>query len=93
MTTPSAVTANPELDWFSIDDQIWLSWQADGNLLEVHNPVNDIGKPHGLGWIDCTSGKKHRIVSRDPLHIEPSILCSEGCGFHGWVRAGKWVPA
>lgn len=37
------------------------------------------------------------------LTLSPSILCTMGslddpasgtrCGFHGWVRNGKWVPA
>jgi hypothetical protein len=34
----------------------------------------------------------HSLISLDPLHIEPSILCIE-CGLHGWVRDGKWVSA
>ncbi len=96
MSAPNAVTANPEFGWFSIDDMIWLSWHGapfESDLYEVHNPVGDLGKPHGLGWIDVTSGQKHRIVSRDPLHIEASILCAQGCGFHGFVRDGHWVPA
>lgn len=93
MTRPRVVEANPELEWISIDDQIWLSWMDNGNLLEAHNPRSDIGKPHALGWIDVTSGQKHRIVRRDPLTIEASIACSQGCGFHGFVRDGKWVPA
>lgn len=36
------------------------------------------------------------VVSWDPLHLEPSILCTEakgGCGIHGFIRAGMWVPA
>lgn len=107
MATPKVVTGMPELDWFSIDDAIWLSWNAGdldgeveesramlrGNLLEVHNPASDIGKPHGLGWIDITSGRRHRVESRDPLTLAPSILCAQGCGFHGFVRDGHWVPA
>lgn len=28
------------------------------------------------------------LHSLDPLHVEPSILCS--CGRHGFVRGGKW---
>lgn len=31
------------------------------------------------------------LHSREPLHIEPSILCA--CGDHGWIRNGRWVPA
>jgi len=28
------------------------------------------------------------IESVDPLTISPSVLC--GCGFHGFIRNGKW---
>lgn len=34
---------------------------------------------------------KWTLVSDEPLHIEPSVLCS--CGDHGWIRDGRWVPA
>jgi hypothetical protein len=34
----------------------------------------------------------HQIVSEDPLHVEPSLLCSD-CGTHGFVRDGHWVRA
>jgi hypothetical protein len=33
-----------------------------------------------------------RIVSSEPLTLEPSILCPD-CGHHGWIRGGRWVPA
>ncbi|MET7776339.1 hypothetical protein ABZU94_10320 [Streptomyces mirabilis] len=34
----------------------------------------------------------HALVSREPLHMEPSLLwpC---CGTHGFVRAGEWISA
>lgn len=34
----------------------------------------------------------HRIVQRDPLTVEPSILCPD-CGTHGFIRDGRWVEA
>jgi len=37
-------------------------------------------------------GESWKIVSREPLTIEPSILC-ETHGVHGFIRDGKWVPA
>lgn len=33
-----------------------------------------------------------QVVSWEPLHIEPSVLCRI-CGHHGFIREGKWVPA
>ncbi len=35
----------------------------------------------------------HTLVSRDPLHLEPSLLWPDCCGMHGFIRAGTWVPA
>jgi hypothetical protein len=32
----------------------------------------------------------HRVVQREPLTIEPSILCSD-CQTHGFIRDGRWV--
>lgn len=32
------------------------------------------------------------VESLEPLTLSPSILCRR-CGNHGYVRAGKWVPA
>lgn len=95
MTTPKVVELNPEFGWFSIDDMIWLAWNGKpgaSDLYEVHHPVGEIKRKHGIGWIDLTSGSKHRLVALDPLHIEASIACA-ACGFHGFVRDGHWVPA
>jgi hypothetical protein len=35
------------------------------------------------------TGPKWDLVSLDPIHVEPSVLCD--CGDHGWIRNGKWV--
>ena len=43
--------------------------------------LTNVGQPGG-----------HQIISTNPLHIEPSILCDD-CGLHGWVRNGLWVTA
>lgn len=32
-----------------------------------------------------------QLVSWEPFHIEPSLLCS--CGDHGFIRNGAWVRA
>lgn len=36
-------------------------------------------------------GPRWKVESSDPLTLSPSIRCS--CGDHGYIRAGKWVPA
>jgi hypothetical protein len=37
-------------------------------------------------------GNGHTIVTRSPLTIVASILCTD-CNLHGWVTNGQWVPA
>lgn len=32
-----------------------------------------------------------QVQSWEPLTISPSVLCS--CGWHGFIREGKWVDA
>jgi hypothetical protein len=33
-----------------------------------------------------------QVESWDPLTLSPSVLC-RGCGDHGFIRGGRWVPA
>jgi hypothetical protein len=35
-------------------------------------------------------GKLWKVVSEEPLTLEPSIKCAT-CGSHGFVREGRWV--
>lgn len=35
-------------------------------------------------------GAVWQVVSFDPIHVEPSLLCS--CGDHGFIRGGLWWP-
>lgn len=44
-----------------------------------------------LGTIDVST-PVHTLVCEEPLHVEPSILCSQ-CGDHGYLREGRWVKA
>lgn len=51
-------------------------------------------------WCPVTTGGRwiaqattnHTLVSRQPLHLEPSLLwpC---CGTHGFIRNGAWTVA
>jgi hypothetical protein len=37
-----------------------------------------------------------QVESWEPLTLSPSILCAPdkgGCGLHGYIRGGLWVPA
>lgn len=53
-----------------------------------------------LRLLDCTSGERHEVtggsLADGDLTIRGgsgSIPCTDGCGIHGWVRNGRWVPA
>lgn len=67
----------------------WLMEVSGGekNILWVHNCLE--GKP-ALMWIDITTGGFHRLVSANPLTIEPSILCPV-CQDHGFIKEDKWI--
>lgn len=56
-------------------------WHAcrDGVVRDGFIPLDDGVR----GW---------RLDSREPLTISPSLLC-RACGHHGWIKAGRWVPA
>lgn len=43
-----------------------------------------------LRWVPTGVGA-HTLVSKDPLHIEPSINWPDCCGLHGFIRDGLWV--
>lgn len=36
-------------------------------------------------------GPRWTVEQWEPLTLSPSVLCS--CGWHGWVRDGRWVQA
>jgi hypothetical protein len=42
-------------------------------------------------WV-AAGTSAHTLVSREPLHLEPSLLW-KCCGLHGWVRNGQWTGA
>jgi hypothetical protein len=69
----------------------WLVEAKGGrrNLLWLHR----CGDRWATCWIDLASGKRHRLVSEEPLTIKPSVLCPIGCGDHGYIRDGRWVTA
>lgn len=33
-----------------------------------------------------------QVATLEPLTLSPSISC-KACGHHGYIRAGRWVPA
>lgn len=87
----------PDLTLVSVVDSIY---PLDDDVMSVIFPKGD-GPPHFRHRclakrgdsiherIAAPSLAKHTVVSRDPLHLEASILCLD-CGTHGFVRDGHW---
>lgn len=63
-------------------------WYADGTARFEHRCDRGV-----RGTVICAPllqlDAGHRVVSRDPLTIEPSILCPD-CGTHGFITEGRW---
>jgi hypothetical protein len=53
-----------------------------------HRPTN--GDAHRWSAARCSL---HQVLSVDPLHLEPSLACENGCSSHGWIRDGHWTDA
>lgn len=62
---------------------IEVQWMGD-ELLWKH--------PECRAWSRVTF-PPHVLVSREPLTVTASLLCPQGCGRHGFITNGKWVPA
>ncbi|MGW5477692.1 hypothetical protein [Streptomyces sp. NPDC004008] len=85
----------------------WCDWWTDVHQLTPditygwpRNEDPSDNEPNPWFWHWCpTQGRwngaatsNHTLVSREPLHLEPSLLwpC---CGTHGFVRGGQWINA
>lgn len=83
-------------DMKRLTDEIYYGWvDTDANPTFWHwcptmAAVPEERTVHGP-WV-AASTSAHTLVSREPLHLEPSLLW-DCCGTHGFVRDGKWVPA
>ncbi|WP_328934149.1 MULTISPECIES: hypothetical protein [unclassified Streptomyces] len=95
----------PPSDWPGLEmtgvtrltDKIYYGWLADeDHPMFWHWCTALEGLPaelkvHEGCWIPAGTGA-HTVVSREPLHLEPSLLWN-CCGTHGWVRNGQWTEA
>lgn len=76
-------------------DHFWGWSQYDGMMFWAHRCTHHGNSPEPimvLGTIDYSPTGGHELISREPVHIEPSILCSD-CQDHGFLRDGRWEPA
>lgn len=80
-------------------DYIYLDL-GDGNVAEIrgdyglawHHKRPDNGEDcTALGWVHWHGPNGWTLVSREPLTLSPSLLCTV-CGAHGFIRDGRWLP-
>jgi hypothetical protein len=93
----------PPSDWPGMEltgmtrltDDVYFGWLAERNPIFWHwcAALADVPPERTVsgGWVAANT-EGHTLVSRDPLHLEPSLLWT-CCGLHGWVRDGRWEPA
>ncbi|MCX3064193.1 hypothetical protein [Streptomyces beihaiensis] len=81
----------------TLTDDIYYGWlEHEANPIFWHwcvalEGVPEDRKVHEGCWV-AAGASAHRLVSREPLHLEPSLLW-RCCGLHGFVRNGVWAPA
>ncbi|MFB6811255.1 hypothetical protein [Streptomyces sp. NPDC056387] len=96
--------STPPTDWPGLEmtgvtrltDDIYYGWvAAEDTPLFWHwcAALADVADSHTASgrWV-AAGTSAHTLISRDPLHLEPSLLWS-CCGLHGFVRAGQWTNA
>lgn len=73
-----------------VDDGKRIAWShdcranwGDGTHTDFRTPLERLPLHDVTGW---------QIVRTEPLTVVPSLLCT-GCGTHGWITDGRWVPA
>lgn len=75
-----------------LEDKPDIPWC--GLIIEHFTPLGEACVSHITFDLPGTAdwnNHKWEVVSFDPLHVEPSILCD--CGDHGFIRNGQWEPA
>lgn len=84
-------------DMTKLTEDIYFGWLAkEPNPMFWHwcqalEGVPQTHKVHDGCWV-AAGTSAHTLVSREPLHLEPSLLW-RCCGLHGFVRDGVWIPA
>lgn len=94
----------PPTDWPGLEatdltrltDEIYYGWidhTADPTFWHWCAALADVPEELTVSgrWV-AAGTPAHTLVSRKPLHLEPSLLW-RCCGLHGFVRGGVWIPA
>ncbi|MFF8485146.1 hypothetical protein [Streptomyces antibioticus] len=94
-TPPSDWPGLETADMTRLTDDIYYGWLHETNPVFWHwcAALADVPEERTVSgrWV-AAGTSAHTLVSRDPLHLEPSLLW-ECCGLHGFVRDGVWTAA
>lgn len=96
MSADSRNQSTPPSEWAHAADAgggtYYLTGATQADVIVWHwcTQPEDGDRPRWLGQ----HVPLHQLVSLDPLHLEPSLICAETppCPWHGWLRAGRWSP-
>lgn len=75
--------SHPHL-WHWCDKSGWIAARRKAGDPEPKHPDTD--RPQ---WM-LAGSNAHQVLSRDPLHLEPSVYWPDCCGTHGFIRNGVW---
>lgn len=78
-----------------LGNRVYIAWHKDGQGFIWHHPSCQAWCVLRLMPDPDSTG--HRLMSGGPqdtehLTIAGSLLCPMGCGAHGFIRDGRWVP-
>lgn len=94
--------AHPPVEAVDLGGGVWVSWgsafnEADQPLIWhwcdrslVAHKEDLLPEWQAPRW-EPSGVKGHSLVSREPLHLEPSLFWPDCCGKHGFVRDGHWI--
>lgn len=75
---------------------VYIRWDADGGGILWHHPTCRAWAFLRFRPDPISTG--HKLLSGGPqdtehMTVEGSLLCPMGCGAHGFIRDGRWIPA
>jgi hypothetical protein len=96
----------PAAKWIDLGHDVAMRWEPMRARVLLRHPAGALlewlragDECHAMICLDSAEGlevsggheKTWHLESFEPLTVSPSILC--GCGWHGFIREGRWVPA
>ncbi len=80
--------------WIDVGSGHQVQVLNGGGVLWEHDTLPGYEVPRHQ--VSPHNSAKWAVVQREPLTLSPSLHCDPalgGCGAHGFIRDGKWVPA